>query len=205
MSFKQRSGLVADTDPYLTSATRDSTVDCMDESKVNTESLVTDAPVAQRREEVSTLNIRLRQEEQVLHQLLQRLDTAEAMAHLVVPRSFRGQCQGWLAADRQATESSDVDPYVQAFVEDLSTYAALTGMRGAIQSLLANNRRFGMVLDLILAAMPLVETNTQRMAKGCVDAHMQQCEAVKQQLHVLLHNFPRSTGHLAQRFSGPVA
>ncbi len=177
----------------------------MDESKVNFESLVPDPPVGERREEVATLNIRLRQEERALHDLMRRLDAAEAVAHLVVPRSFRGQCQGWLADDGKATEATDVDPYVQAFVDDLSTYAALTGMRGAILSLLANNRRFGMVLDLILAAMPLVEMTTQRMARGCVDAHMRQCEAVKQQLGVLLHEFPRSSGHWKQRFGGPVA
>ena len=177
----------------------------MDESKVNSEKLICDPPVGERRGEVAALNIRLRQEEQTLHDLMRRLDAAEAMAHLMVPRSFRGQCQGWLADDRKATDADDVDPYVKAFVDDLSTYAALSGMRGAIKNLLANNRRFGMVLDLILAAMPLVEMTTQRMAKGCVDVHMQQCEALKRQLQVLLHEFPRSGGRWKQRFCGPVA
>ena len=161
--------------------------------------------MAERRDEVSALNIQLRQEERSLHDLVQRIDAAEAVAHLMVPRSFRGQCGGWLAADRKATQGPDVDPYVQAFVDDLSTYAALNGLRSALQSLLANNRRFGMVLDLILAAMPLVEMNTQHMAKGCVDSHLQQCASIKQQMHVLLVDFPRSQGHWKQRFSGPVA
>lgn len=185
----------------------------MGETKVDSESVASNAAgfqenadtLQQRREQICTLRVQLRQNEQTIVSVLQRVESAEAFVHLMVPRQFRQQSMTWLLQPDTAVACAQADPYVTAFVQDLTTYAALGGMRESLNNLLNNNRRFGMVLDLILAAMPLVETKTHQMAEGCVGMHVMQCNQLLHQVEGALETFPRSRQHWSRRFTGPVA
>lgn len=177
---------------------------------VSSDSLYSSAPasdeqarlVQERRNVLHALAVELREVEIELGAVRSEIDGSQSYLRLMVPRPLLDQQLAALAQyrDHGAVEGTQGD--AQDILSDVRVFAELEGTKQALARLVANNRRFAMVVDLMGAAMHLLEPATDMLAQGFLQLHMRQCRELMHQVRGVLTDFPRTQLPLFKSFAG---
>ena len=117
-----------------------------------------------------------------------RSNIADAQAYLqfIAPPSFKQHMS--TAPDESETVRIDV-----------KIYLALDATQTALMNLAADNRRFSMVIDIMAAALHMVEPVTDIMAHAILAAHTKACREAIAEVEETLTFFPRLKSGLLRR------
>ena len=144
----------------------------------------------ERRSLLQTLAVELRQVEIQLGAVHNEIDASQCYLRLMVPRPLLDQQLAAVAQNRQPGVVEATAGDAPDILADVRTFVELEGTKQALGRLIDNNKRFAMVVDLMTAAMHLLEPATDLLAQGFLQLHIRQCRELIQQVRQVLEDFP---------------